>query len=93
MNQPNQPPVPGIKPPGDGKATGALICGIIALVCSIPILSIVGIILAKGAEEEGYVGNKAKIGRILSIIAIAVSVLFWGFLFACGGFAVLFDSF
>jgi len=63
--------------PGDGKATGSLICGIIALFCAAPV-GIAGIILAIMARSEaGNFDSKATTGLILSIVAIVFSIIFW----------------
>lgn len=76
------------KIPGNGKATGSLVCGIISLVTSIffisiagLILGIVGISLAGSARNEGYVGAKMTAGKITSIIGLVLSIL--GFV-GCG---------
>lgn len=76
------------KIPGNGKATGSLVCGIISLVTSIffvsiagLILGIIGISLAGSARNEGYVGAKMTAGKITSIIGLVLSIL--GFV-GCG---------
>lgn len=69
---------------GSGKATGALICGILAIVlCAAPIvgivLGIVAIVMAGGYLKAFGPDGKAKAGRICGIVGIILSVLLWVF--------------
>lgn len=68
----NQLPV---KQPGDGKATGSLVCGIISLFFAGIILGIVAIVMGMQAKKEGFVGGKATAGIVLGVIGIAGTVL------------------
>lgn len=75
------PPAPGYAPKS-GKAIGALICGILAIVFSfIPligiILGIVAIVLAGKAVREAGRDGKATGGKVCGILGIVFSVL-WG---------------
>ena len=98
MNQfPNQqgtPPnvIPPGGSPGEGKATGALVCGILSFICAPVIASIIGIILALGAKKEGYVGSKAQIGLILCIISLVLAIIST-IIFSIIGFAFLREIF
>lgn len=76
--QPYPQPYPQAVP--TGKATGALICGILAILfCAIPIigivLGIVAIVLAGGYIKSGGTSGTAKGGRICGIIGIVFSVI------------------
>jgi Domain of unknown function (DUF4190) len=80
MTQPGSP-APYSTPQTSGKATGALVCGILGLVVCGP-LGIVAIILARQAEDEiaasgGRLGgdSQARVGRILGWIAVALMVI------------------
>lgn len=68
----NQLPV---KQPGDGKATGSLVCGIISLFFAGIILGIVAIALGMQAKKEGFVGGKVTAGIVLGVIGIVGAVL------------------
>jgi len=74
-----QPPTP----PGDGKATGALVCGLLGFFLGLIPAAIVGIVLAAGARKEGYTGSKATIGLVLSIISLVAWLAFWIACIAC----------
>lgn len=61
-------------PASDGKAIGALVCGILSIVFAGwvgLILGIVALVLSRGMETNG----KVKAGRICAIIGIVFSVL------------------
>jgi heme/copper-type cytochrome/quinol oxidase subunit 2 len=68
--------------PNNGKATAALVLGIISLlgIC-VPIvgiiLGIIAIVLASLAKKEGCVNGKQKAGLILGIIGIVISIIMW----------------
>ncbi|MDR2168279.1 MAG: hypothetical protein LBE35_10610 [Clostridiales bacterium] len=64
-------------PPGQGKATAALVLGILSIVMSGVglVLGIIGIFMAKGARDEGFTGGFATAGMVLSIIGISLSFL------------------
>ena len=79
------PAVPYIMPaapqPGDGKATGALICGILGLVlCFVPlvggILAVIAIVLAVLAKRAGTSKGTSTGGLVLGIIGTLLGVLF-----------------
>lgn len=79
MGQP-VPPYGQPQPAGNGKATGALICGIAAIIlCWLPLLSvilgIVAIVLAGSYIKSGGTAGTAKGGRICGIIGIVLAVL------------------
>lgn len=79
MGQP-VPPYGQPQPAGNGKATGALICGIAAIIlCWLPllgvILGIVAIVLAGSYIKSGGTAGTAKGGRICGIIGIVLAVL------------------
>ena len=67
--------------PGRGKATAALVLGIVGLILAflMPfaglICSIVAVVVSGKARREGYVGGSEKAGRILGIIGIVLSAL------------------
>ena len=74
------PPAPGYPAPSNGKATGALICGILAIVFSfIPIvgivLGIVAIVLASKAVKFAGKSGKTTGGKVCGIIGIVFSIL------------------
>lgn len=84
-----QPAAPGQQPVGyyqpvapktSGKATGALVCGIFAILLAwtiVPsiILGIVAIVLAVKAAKEAGKDGKATGGKVCGIIGIAFSVI------------------
>ena len=79
MGQP-VPPYGQPQPAGNGKATGALICGIAAIIlCWLPLLSvilgIVAIVLAGSYVKSGGTAGTAKGGRICGIVGIVLAVL------------------
>ena len=66
----------------NGKATAALVLGIISLIgICIPIAGIIcgiiAIILAVMAKKEGSTDGKQKAGMILGIIGIFISIIMW----------------
>ena len=66
---------------GDGKATGALICGILSLVfCYIPlvggVLAIVAIVLAILAKRAGTTKGTRTAGLVMGIIGVLLGLLF-----------------
>lgn len=66
----------------NGKATAALVLGIISLIgICIPIAGIIcgiiAIILAVMAKKEGSTDSKQKAGMILGIIGIVISIIMW----------------
>ena len=74
------PPAPGYPALSNGKATGALICGILAIVFSfIPIvgivLGIVAIVLASKAVKFAGKSGKTTGGKVCGIIGIVFSIL------------------
>jgi steroid 5-alpha reductase family enzyme len=87
------PPAPGgepygVNPAADRKATQALIFSIVGLLCCF-IFSIVAIVFAGQAEQQGSTNGQAKIARILGYVGIALWVV--GLLFGVlgGGIAGL----
>ncbi|WP_298482223.1 hypothetical protein [uncultured Ruminococcus sp.] len=65
-----------------GKATAALVLGIISLIgICIPIAGIicgiVAIVLAMMAKKEGTTGGKQTAGLVLGIIGIVVGIIMW----------------
>lgn len=86
--QPAQPPVPG-----HGLAVGALVCGIIGVVCwflgygaflSI-VAGIIGLVLAAKAKAQGNTEGIRTAGFVLSLIATIVGALVFAACLACGG--------
>lgn len=71
------------KQPGQGAATGSLVCGIIAVVCWFfgyttivsLILGIIGLVMASKAKKEGYVGGMRTAGFVLSLIGVIVGAI------------------
>lgn len=68
------------EPAGTGKATGALVCGIFAILLSwVPliglILGIVAIVMAGSYLKQGGVRGSAKVGRVCGIVGIVFSVI------------------
>lgn len=66
----------------NGKATAALVLGIISLVgICIPIagivLGIIAIVMAMMAKKEGFTGGKQTGGLVMGIIGIVVSIVMW----------------
>lgn len=81
------PPVPpAYAQKSSGKAVGALVCGILAILLSfLPLLGlvfgIVAIVLASKAVKEAGKNGKATAGKVCGIIGIVFAVLsfiFWG---------------
>ena len=81
----NFQPVPQGPQPGQGPATGSLVCGIISLVAGIVfgwtyfmalaglVVGVVGIVLAVNAKKQGYIGGTQTAGLVLSIIGAIIS--------------------
>ena len=71
------------KLPGQGAATGSLVCGIIAVVCWFfgyttiisLILGIIGLVMASKAKREGYTGGTRTAGFVLSLIGVIVGAI------------------
>ena len=71
------------KLPGQGAATGSLVCGIIAVVCWFLgyttiislILWIIGLVMASKAKREGYTGGTRTAGFVLSLIGVIVGAI------------------
>lgn len=66
----------------NGKATAALVLGIISLIgICIPIAGIIcgiiAIVLTVLAKKEGSTDGKQKAGMILGIIGIVISIVMW----------------
>ena len=66
----------------NGKATAALVLGIISLVgFCIPIvgiiLGIIAIVMSMLAKKEGVTGGKQTAGLILGIIGIVLGIVMW----------------
>ena len=95
--QPNnfQPMPPQGPQPGQGAATGSLICGIISLVATVifgwttflalagMVVGIVGVVLAVNAKKQGYNGGMQTAGLVLSIIGAALSAVVFVACIAC----------
>ena len=81
--------------PGQGLATGSLVCGITSLVAGIAfgwtaflalagmVVGIVGVILAVNAKKQGFVGGVMTAGLVLSIIGAAISGIVFVSCIAC----------
>ena len=71
------------KLPGQGAATGSLVCGIIAVVCWFfgyttiisLILGIIGLVMASKAKREGYTGGMRTAGFVLSLMGVIVGAI------------------
>ena len=72
--------------PESGKATGALVCGIISLACCgcMP-AGVVGLILAILAKKGGNTSTKCTVGMVLSIIGLALWAISLIYTLATGG--------
>lgn len=90
------PPMPPQGPqPGQGAATGALVCGIVSLVAAIlfgwtafialagMVVGIVGVVLAVNAKKQGYNGGMQTAGLVLSIIGACMSAIVFVACIAC----------
>ena len=78
----NQPQAPE---PGQGPATGSLVCGIVSLVAGIVfgwttflalvglVVGIIGIVLAVNAKKQGNMSGTQTAGLVLSIIGAVIS--------------------
>ncbi|WP_172135638.1 hypothetical protein [Adlercreutzia sp. ZJ473] len=92
--QPYGQPYPGAAAPASaGKATGALVCGILAILLAssvVPsiILGIVAIVLAGSYLKSGGTAGTAKAGRICGVLGIVFSVIAVVSYFAFFGMAV-----
>lgn len=76
-------------PPSSGKATAALVCGILAIlfagsVLLSVILGVVAIVLAGSYVREGGTAGTAKAGRVCGIVGIVFSALLLIFYIAFG---------
>lgn len=81
--------------PGQGLATGSLVCGIVSLVAGIVfgwttflalagmVVGIVGVILAVNSKKQGFVGGMQTAGLVLSIIGAAISGIVFVSCVAC----------
>ena len=91
-----QPPMPPQGPqPGQGAATGSLICGIVSLVAAVVfgwttflalaglVVGKVGVILAVNAKKQGYNGGIQTAGLVLSIIGACLSGIVFIACIAC----------
>lgn len=91
-----QPPMPPQGPqPGQGAATGSLICGIVSLVAAIVfgwttflalaglVVGIVGVILAVNAKKQGNTSGMQTAGLVLSIIGACISGIVFVACIAC----------
>ena len=106
--QPGQPPAPGYGQPqpyyqpaqsGSGKATGALVCGILAIIfCGLPIvgivLGIVAIVLASKAVKLSGKDGKTTASKVCGIIGIVFSIIWFivGMVAGCTAFYEAIDS-
>jgi len=86
----------GGPPPGDGKATAAMVCGIVSVSLVFfygagLIPGIIGLVLAGMAKKEGFVGGKLTAGLVLSIIGLSLSALIFMACMTCIGF-MIFDE-
>ena len=84
---------PVAEDPGKGKATGAMICGILSFIFGL-IPAIIALVLASGYNKVGNGANAgtAKAGKIMGIIGLVLSgisvllvILFFGLIFAAAG--------
>jgi Domain of unknown function (DUF4190) len=62
-------------PASSGKATWALVCGIVGLLCFGIILGPIAIVLGRQAQREGRPGGTARAGEILGYIDVAFFVI------------------
>ena len=88
-------PQPQGPQPGQGAATGSLVCGIISLVAAIVfgwtaflslaglVVGIVGIVLAVNAKKQGYTGGTQTAGLVLSILGACLSGIIFISCVAC----------
>ena len=89
---PATPPAPGAPQQSNssnGKAIGALVCGILAILASGTIifgviLGIVAIILAAQVAKDGTRDGKVTAGKVCGIIGIVFSILYAIFAFVLG---------
>lgn len=78
-----QPPYGVDEMPGKGKATAALVLGIIGVIGAflMPfvglICSIIALVMASQAKRQGYIGGAAKAGKILGIIGLVLAIVFF----------------
>lgn len=73
---------PGYGPvPGKGKATAALVLGIVSVVFAFlsPIVGlicgIIAIVMSNKARNEGYIGGAQKAGKILGIVGLVICII------------------
>ena len=88
-------PQPQPQMPGQGPATGSLVCGIVSLVAAIVfgwttflalagmVVGIVGVVLAVNAKKQGFTGGMQTAGLVLSIIGAALSGIVFVSCVAC----------
>ena len=100
-----QPPAPGYGQPqpyyqpaqaNSGKALGALICGILAIVFSVlpivgVVLGIVAIVLASKAVKEAGKNGKTTAGKVCGVIGIVLAVI-WFVVGMVAGFSEVYDA-
>lgn len=94
-NIPQFNPQPQGPDPGQGAATGSLVCGITSLVAGIIfgwttflalaglVVGIVGVVLAVNAKKQGNTSGMQTAGLILSIIGAAISGIVFVSCVAC----------
>ena len=88
-------PQPQGPQPGQGPATGSLVCGIISLVAAIVfgwtaflslaglVVGIIGIVLAVNAKKQGNTSGTQTAGLVLSIIGACLSGIIFISCVAC----------
>lgn len=84
QNQTTPPPFGAGPPPGDSRATLAMIMGIVSIFAG-PIFGILGLIFAGQAKKEGFVGGKLTAAYACSIAGLAIWALIILPIFACFG--------
>ncbi|MCL2855036.1 MAG: DUF4190 domain-containing protein [Defluviitaleaceae bacterium] len=88
---PTPPPTFGHgTPPGDGKATLAMVMGILSIFFG-PLFGILGLVFAGQAKKEGNAGGKLTAAYVCSCVGLSVWVLFVMPFMACVGCAVFID--
>ncbi|MCL2619753.1 MAG: hypothetical protein FWD97_02305 [Defluviitaleaceae bacterium] len=78
------PPYGHGPPPGDGKATLAMVMGILSIFIG-PIFGILGLIFASQAKKEGFEGGKLTAAYVCSAVGLTIWTLIVLPLFACFG--------
>ncbi|SEW22681.1 hypothetical protein SAMN05216413_1698 [Ruminococcaceae bacterium KH2T8] len=89
-NYTNAPVIDG--QPEDGKATAALVLGIVGILCCGP-CAVVGLIMALQAKNAGNTSGKCTAGMVLSIIGIVLWIGALIFNIATGAFSTIMDSY